>query len=298
MKTFGAFFFYGEIMFIQGNGRQLLLDRVRVMGILNMTPDSFSDGGRFNSRDKALYRVESMLKDGADLIDVGGESTRPGAAEVSVAEELDRVIPIIESIVSNFDTFISVDTSRPEVISAAYMAGADLINDVRALENPGALAAVAQTDLPVCLMHIRGTPKNMQDHPEYQDPVADIYDYLAARVQACVELGIAHNRIIIDPGFGFGKTLPHNLALLAGLSRFKLLNLPILVGISRKTMIGEILNKPVAERVTGSVAAAVIAAVNGADIVRVHDVKETVEAIKVFNAQRQWAISSEKYFDR
>ncbi|AJQ97282.1 dihydropteroate synthase [Gynuella sunshinyii] len=275
-------------MFIQGNGRCLSLDKVRVMGILNMTPDSFSDGGRFNGLDKALFHAESMIAAGVDIIDIGGESTRPGAAEVSELEELERVLPVIEKIVSRFDIFVSVDTSRPKVMTAAANAGVNLINDVRALEVPGALQASAATGLPVCLMHMRGSPVSMQNEPEYRDPVSDIIEYLQERVNACLQAGIDATRLLVDPGFGFGKTLDHNLALLARLKEFKSLQLPVLVGMSRKTMIGDILNRPVSERMVGSVAAAVIAAMNGADIVRVHDVKESVEAIKVFNAQRPW----------
>ncbi|WP_428240208.1 dihydropteroate synthase [Gynuella sp.] len=281
-------------MFVQGNGRRLTLDKVRVMGILNMTPDSFSDGGHFNGLDKALFHAESMIAAGVDIIDIGGESTRPGAAEVSETEELERVLPVIEKIVSRFDIFVSVDTSRPRVMTAAAAAGVHLINDVRALELPGALQACSETGLPVCLMHMRGSPASMQEGPRYQDPVLDIIEYLQERVNVCMQAGIGANRLLIDPGFGFGKTLDHNLALLARLKEFKSLQLPVLVGMSRKTMIGDILNTPVSERMVGSVAAAVIAAMNGADIVRVHDVKESVEAIKVFNAQQPWQKNQEK----
>ncbi len=259
-----------------------------------MTPDSFSDGGHFNGLDKALFHAESMIAAGVDIIDIGGESTRPGAAEVSETEELERVLPVIEKIVSRFDIFVSVDTSRPRVMTAAAAAGVHLINDVRALELPGALQACSETGLPVCLMHMRGSPASMQEGPRYQDPVLDIIEYLQERVNVCMQAGIGANRLLIDPGFGFGKTLDHNLALLARLKEFKSLQLPVLVGMSRKTMIGDILNTPVSERMVGSVAAAVIAAMNGADIVRVHDVKESVEAIKVFNAQQPWQKNQEK----
>lgn len=265
--------------------RRLDLKTPRVMGILNVTPDSFSDGGRFNLRATAYERAAQMLTEGADIIDIGGESTRPGAAPVSVQEELDRVIPVVERIAGQLDVLISVDTSSPQVMLAAAAAGAHLLNDVRALQREGALAAAAQTGLPVCLMHMQGEPQNMQLQPEYADVVDDVYFYLARKIQQANQAGIGNERLLIDPGFGFGKSLAHNLHLLADLKRFKTLGLPLLVGMSRKSMIGALTGKTVpAERVQGSVAAAVIAAMHGAHILRVHDVKETVDALKIVAA--------------
>lgn len=257
-----------------------------VMGVLNVTPDSFSDGGSFVGRDKAMARAKSMLEGGAAIIDVGGESTRPGADPVSVQEELDRVIPVVELLVREFQCIVSVDTSTPEVMLAAADAGAGLINDVRALARPGALEVVASLDLPVCLMHMQGEPKTMQQGPKYQSLERDVVDFFLRRIDDCVSAGISKERLLIDPGFGFGKTLEHNVALLSGLAEFLLLGLPLLVGISRKTMIGEIIKKPVDQRLYGSVAAAVLAVERGANIVRVHDVPETVDALKVVAAVR------------
>ncbi|MCP5335565.1 MAG: dihydropteroate synthase [Oceanospirillaceae bacterium] len=255
------------------------------MGILNVTPDSFSDGGRFNLGSAAFERAAAMLAEGADIIDIGGESTRPGAAPVSVQEELDRVIPVVESIAGKLDTLISVDTSSPEVMLAAAAAGAHLLNDVRALQRSGALEAAARTGLPVCLMHMQGEPQNMQANPEYEDVTEEVYFYLARKIQQANQAGIGNERLLIDPGFGFGKSLEHNLQLLANLKRFKTLGLPLLVGMSRKSMIGALTGKSVpAERVQGSVAAAVIAAMHGAHILRVHDVKETADALKIVAA--------------
>lgn len=261
--------------------------RVQVMGILNVTPDSFSDGGQFHARDAALQRVETMLAQGVDIVDIGGESTRPGAAAVTLAEELARVVPVISAIRERFDVPISVDTSKPEVMQAAVAAGADMINDVRALQEPGALAVCAGLSVPICLMHMQGQPRTMQHNPQYTDVVAEISQFFAERIQACVAAGIQRERLILDPGFGFGKTLQHNVDLLAKLDTFLTFNLPLLVGISRKSMIGALLNdRPVDGRLHGSVAAAVIAAMKGASIVRVHDVAATVDAIKIVNAVR------------
>lgn len=261
--------------------------RVQVMGILNVTPDSFSDGGQFHARDAALQRVEAMLAQGVDIVDIGGESTRPGAAAVTLAEELARVVPVISAIRERFDVPISVDTSKPEVMQAAVAAGADMINDVRALQEPGALAVCAGLSVPICLMHMQGQPRTMQHNPQYTDVVAEISQFFAERIQACVAAGIQRERLILDPGFGFGKTLQHNVDLLAKLDTFLTFNLPLLVGISRKSMIGALLNdRPVDGRLHGSVAAAVIAAMKGASIVRVHDVAATVDAIKIVNAVR------------
>lgn len=258
---------------------------VQVMGILNITPDSFSDGGQCRAKDAALRRVEQMLKEGVDIIDVGGESTRPGAASVSVEEELERVIPVIESISSRFEVPMSIDTSKPGVMLAATAAGVDLINDIRALQEPGALEACAQLSVPVCLMHMQGLPRTMQQNPQYGDVVSDICRFFEKRIEICELAGIARDRLILDPGFGFGKALHHNVHLLQGLDAFSLFNLPLLVGVSRKSMIGALLdNRPIEGRLYGSVAAAVIAAMKGANIIRVHDVQATVDAIKVVKA--------------
>lgn len=258
---------------------------VQVMGILNITPDSFSDGGRFHSRDQALRHVEQMLSEGVDIIDVGGESTRPGAASVPVAEELERVIPVIAAIRERFAVPLSVDTSKPEVMLAAVSAGVDLINDVCALQQPGALATCAKLAVPVCLMHMQGQPRTMQQSPHYEDVVQDIAQFFQERIAACEAAGIVRERLILDPGFGFGKALSHNVDLLRKLAAFSDLGLPILVGLSRKSMIGALLdNRPVEGRLYGSVASAVIAAMQGANIVRVHDVGATVDALKIVNA--------------
>ncbi len=255
------------------------------MGILNVTPDSFSDGGLFHGRDVALRRVEQMLVEGVDIVDVGGESTRPGAELVSVQAEIDRVAPVIEAVRSRFDIPVSIDTSKPEVMLAAVAAGADLVNDVRALQEPGALKACAQLAVPICLMHMQGLPRTMQQDPHYNDVVQDVARFFTERIDACGQAGIARDRLILDPGFGFGKTLQHNLDLLRSLDAFADFNLPLLVGISRKSMIGMLLdNRPVDGRLHGSVAAAVIAAMKGACIIRVHDVQATVDAIKLVTA--------------
>ncbi|MGB5599167.1 MAG: dihydropteroate synthase [Thiothrix litoralis] len=258
---------------------------VQVMGILNVTPDSFSDGGLFQPQDAALRQIEQMLAEGVDIIDVGGESTRPGAASVSVQAELERVVPVIEAIRARFDVPVSVDTSKPAVMQAAVAAGADLINDVYALQAPGALEMCAQLAVPVCLMHMQGQPRTMQQAPQYGDVVQDIRQFFEERIAACERAGISRDRLILDPGFGFGKTLEHNVDLLRRLNEFSTIHLPILVGLSRKSMIGGLLNnRPVEGRLQGSVAAAVVAAMKGARIVRVHDVGATVDAMKLVNA--------------
>jgi dihydropteroate synthase len=258
---------------------------VQVMGILNVTPDSFFDGGRFHVRDAALRHVEQMLLDGVDIIDVGGESTRPGAQAVSVQEELERVVPIIAAIRARFDVPISVDTSKPEVMQAAVAVGADLVNDVRALQEEGVLEVCAGLSVPICLMHMQGQPRSMQHDPHYVDVVQDVRHFFEARIAACEQAGIARSRLMLDPGFGFGKTLAHNVDLLRHLDAFSALGLPILVGISRKSMIGALLgDAPVSERLHGSVAASVVAAMKGAHIIRVHDVKATVDAMKIVRA--------------
>jgi len=266
--------------------REIDLSRPCVMGILNVTPDSFSDGGRYAGIDAALRQAVRMQEEGAAFIDVGGESTRPGAAVVSTQQELDRVLPVVERIVREIDVCVSVDTSTPEVIREVAAAGAHLVNDVRALQRPGALAAAQASGLPVCLMHMQGEPGSMQQSPQYGDVVADVRGFLRERVAACEAAGIGGDRLLVDPGFGFGKTLAHNLALLARLGEVAD-DLPLLVGLSRKSMIGALLAgegkppRPVDERLHGSVAAAVVAAMHGAAIVRVHDVSPTVDALSV-----------------
>ncbi|MBS1223230.1 MAG: dihydropteroate synthase [Proteobacteria bacterium] len=267
-------------------GKVLDLSRPAVMGVLNVTPDSFSDGGRYLHLTDALRRAEAMVEEGAALIDVGGESTRPGAAPVSVQEELDRVLPVVERLARELPVPISVDTSRPEIIHAAARAGAGLINDVRALRLPGALEAAAASGLPMCLMHMQGAPATMQQEPVYADVVAEVRAFLAERVRVCEAAGIPRERILADPGFGFGKTLDHNLILLRHLDRFTDLAAGVLVGVSRKSMIGALLNAPVGERLSGGLAAAVIAFWQGANIIRAHDVRETVQALCVCAAAR------------
>ena len=257
----------------------------QVMGIVNMTPDSFSDGGNYNNLDDAMRRVDSMIQAGALFIDVGGESTRPGAAEVSVEEELDRVIPLVEKIARYFDVWISVDTSKPQVITESAKAGAHLINDIRALTEPGAIEAAAKTQLPVCIMHMQGDPKTMQNAPHYQQDIyQEVDQFFTQHINRCINAGIERQKIILDPGFGFGKTLQHNYRLLAKLKNFHHFGLPLLVGMSRKSMIGQVLNVPPQERMIGSVSCAVIAAMQGAQIIRVHDVKETFDALRIVQA--------------
>ena len=256
----------------------------RVMGILNVTPDSFSDGGRFLVADDALIQAERMVAEGADILDIGGESTRPGASAVSLDEEMARVLPLIERVAAEFDIPVSVDTSKPELMRAAVATGAAMINDVSALRAPGAVAAVAALGVPVCLMHMQGEPRTMQAAPQYDDVLADIIRYLGDRVGVCVAGGIARERLLLDPGFGFGKTLQHNLALLRGLGQFRQLGFPIMVGISRKSMLGEVTGRPVGERQSASVAAALMAVERGARVVRVHDVAATVDALRLWRA--------------
>jgi len=272
-------------------GLVLDLSIPHVMAVLNVTPDSFSDGGRFVeggatgvNLESALQTVESMIADGATIIDVGGESTRPGAEVVGPQQEMDRVLPVVEAIRERFDVVVSVDTSTPQLMTAAADAGAGLINDVRALQRDGALEAARDTGLPICLMHMQGEPQNMQQNPHYDEVTADVISYLGARVQACCEAGIGRDRLLLDPGFGFGKTLQHNLELLDRLDEFKRLELPLLVGMSRKGMIGQVLNKPVDERLYGSLAVAVMAVAKGAHIVRCHDVAATADVLKMASA--------------
>ena len=252
-----------------------------VMGVLNVTPDSFSDGGRFTGRDAALRQAEAMARDGAAIIDVGGESTRPGAADVPEQEELDRVIPVVEAVVSAVDLPVSIDTSKAAVMRGAASAGAAMINDIRALRGDGALAAAVELQRPVCLMHMQGQPRTMQQAPEYGDVVADVGNFLADRLRACVAAGLAEDLLIVDPGFGFGKTPRHNVELLANLRQLRSLGRPILVGLSRKSTLGALTGRDVDERMPASIAAAVIAVIQGAHIVRAHDVGETVDALRV-----------------
>ncbi|MFI8414971.1 dihydropteroate synthase [Serratia sp. NPDC078593] len=260
------------------------LSHPRVMGILNVTPDSFSDGGKHNSLNDALLHAHALISAGATMIDVGGESTRPGAAEVSEEEEMARVVPVVEAIARRFEVFISVDTSKPGVIRESAKAGAHLINDVRSLQEPGALAAAVESALPVCLMHMQGEPRTMQQAPHYDDLMSDVQAFFQHHIERCTAAGIAKDKLLLDPGFGFGKNLAHNYQLLARLSEFHHFGLPLLVGMSRKSMIGQLLNVPPEQRVIGSVACAVIAAMQGAQVIRVHDVKETVEAMRVVEA--------------
>jgi dihydropteroate synthase len=264
--------------------RHLNLTRCKLMAILNITPDSFSDGGKFIAVDTALKQVERMLADGADIIDIGGESTRPGAKLVSLQQELDRVIPVIELIRQEFYTVISVDTYKAKVMTEAALAGADMINDVKALQDEGALEAAAMLQIPVCLMHMQGQPQSMQIAPQYSDVVDDVKHFLQARVQACIGAGIAPSQLVLDPGFGFGKTVAHNYQLLARLAEFELQGMPVLAGMSRKSMIGQLLNRNTSERLAGSIACATIAVMHGARIIRAHDVKETADAIAVAQA--------------
>jgi len=261
------------------------------MGVLNVTPDSFSDGGLHRAEqgsgafrvalDSALCCAAQMLDDGADIIDVGGESTRPGAEPVSVQQEMDRVLPVVEALVSRLQAKVSVDTSTPQLMRAAAAAGAVMINDVRALRREGAMAAAAESGIDICLMHMQGEPGSMQEDPDYDDVVDEVYDFLARRVADCELAGISRQRLLVDPGFGFGKSLTHNYQLLASLSRFAELGLPLLVGMSRKSMIGRVTGRPVEERLHGSLAAATAALLAGADILRVHDVAATRDVLRV-----------------
>ncbi|MBV6664299.1 dihydropteroate synthase [Pseudomonas yamanorum] len=265
-------------------GRVLDLARTHVMGILNVTPDSFSDGGRFSQLDAALRHAEAMVAAGATLIDVGGESTRPGARAVSPLEELERVAPIVERIHRELDVIISVDTSTPAVMRETARLGAGLINDVRSLQRDGALDAAGATGLPVCLMHMLGEPGTMQDDPHYDNLVGEVKDFLAERMAQCAAVGIAPERIILDPGFGFAKTLQHNLSLFKHMESLHALGRPLLVGVSRKSMIGLALNRPVGERLHGGLALAALAVVKGARILRVHDVAETIDVVRMIAA--------------
>jgi len=266
--------------------------RPLVMGILNVTPDSFSDGNRFLSLENALTHARQMVEEGADIIDIGGESSRPGAEPVSEQEELCRVIPVIERLVREVATPISIDTTKPAVMRAAIEAGAFMINDVNALQEPGALVMAAQLDVPVCIMHKKGASVTMQKAPNYSDVVSEVADFLQQRIHCCERAGIKRQHILIDPGFGFGKTLAHNLTLLDNLAKFKELDLPILVGLSRKTMFGDLLQKPVNARLPASLSALVVAVMKGANIVRVHDVVASVDAVRVVSALGQNGVNN------
>jgi len=269
------------------NGRALDIGRVAIMGVLNITPDSFSDGGFFMDVDKAVAHARRMVDEGADIIDIGGESTRPGAQPVTATEEIDRVVPVIDAIAREVRVPISIDTSKPQVMQAAVQAGAGLVNDVRALREPDALETAARLGTPVCLMHMKGEPRTMQSNPAYADVVQEVTGFLEARVSAAVQAGIPRNRILVDPGFGFGKSVDHNLELLRRLRELHRLGAPIVAGLSRKSMIGTLLGLPVGERVHASVALAVIAVQNGARLVRVHDVQATRDAVRMWEAVYQ-----------
>ncbi len=270
-----------------GSPLSLNVEDIQVMGILNVTPDSFSDGGNYTAVDSAILQAKRMIDEGASIIDIGGESTRPGAAEVSVEEELQRTIPVIEAIKARFDIVVSIDTSKARVMAEAISAGVDLINDVRALQEEGCIDVVAKSKVPVCLMHMQGQPRTMQTKPQYNDVVNDIMQFFVQRISTCERAGIAKDRIIVDPGFGFGKTLEQNYHLLANLAEFKRLNLPILSGTSRKSMIGNLLKRDVSQRLAGSLTTAVLAVEAGASIIRVHDVQETVDSIKILQYMHQ-----------
>jgi dihydropteroate synthase len=266
----------------------------KVMGVLNVTPDSFSDGGAFNMLESGLSQAALMLSEGADIIDIGGESTRPGAKAVTVQQELDRVIPVIEAVFKRFDTIVSIDTSKAQVMKEAINAGASLINDVRALQENGALDTAVKANVPVCLMHMQGQPRLMQQNPCYDDVVKDVMTFLQDRISVCRKAGIAENQIIVDPGFGFGKSIEHNYQILANLERFHELNVPVMAGMSRKSMIGNLLQRKIDQRLAGNIATATIAAQKGAQIIRVHDVKETLDAVKVVNIINAYRNNNER----
>ncbi|WP_425353269.1 dihydropteroate synthase [Salinicola aestuarinus] len=275
---------------LQCGKHRLSFDRPCVMGILNVTPDSFSDGGRHDELDGARRHAERLLAEGATIIDVGGESTRPGAESVTLAQERERVLPVVEMLVREFDALVSVDTSAPEIMTEVAAAGAGMINDVRSLARPGALEAAAATDLPICLMHMLGEPQTMQQSPHYDQPIETaVADFLEAQIARCEQVGIRRERLVLDPGFGFAKTLEHNLRLLNRMEALGALGLPLLVGMSRKSMVGKALGRPVDERLPGSLALAVMAVERGGHIIRVHDVAPTVDAVNM-----AWAVLQER----
>ncbi|WP_323953891.1 dihydropteroate synthase [Aeromonas hydrophila] len=267
-------------MQLTSKGLSLSLERPHVMGILNVTPDSFSDGGHFNQLERAMTHARQMVAEGATLIDIGGESTRPGAPDVSVQEELDRVIPVVDRMVAELEVMISLDTSKAAVMREGCAAGAHLINDVRALLEPGALAAAAVANVPVCLMHMQGQPRTMQAEPHYDDLLGEVRAFFDERIAACLAAGIEREQLLLDPGYGFGKTLAHNYQLLAQQEKLLDYQLPLLVGMSRKSMIGNLLGCPVDERLAGSLACALIGMQRGARIIRVHDVRATMDALR------------------
>ena len=271
-------------MKLTANNKTLDLSTPKIMGILNFTPDSFSDSGKFFQLDKALFQVETMLKQGASIIDIGGESTRPMAEEVTLEEELDRVVPLVEAVRKRFDCWISVDSSKAQVMQEAAKVGMDLINDIRALQEPDALQTAVRLALPVCIMHMQGQPRTMQLNPHYDDVVADVLKFMQQRTEQCLASGIKKENLIWDPGFCFGKSVQHNYCLLQQFAVFCEQGFPVLAGISRKSMIGAVLDKSVEQRTVGSVAAALIAAMKGASILRVHDVGETADALKIWLA--------------
>ena len=264
--------------------RALAAGRPLVCGILNVTPDSFSDGGRFDDLDRAVAHGCTLAAEGADLVDVGGESTRPGSRPPTLAEELARVVPVVEALVQRVPVPLSVDTSRPEVMRAAVAAGASMVNDVRALRSPGALSAAAELGVPVCLMHMQRSPETMQEDPRYQDVVVEVRTFLAERVRACLDAGIRQEHLVVDPGFGFGKTPTHNVALLASLDGLRSLRVPVMVGLSRKSVLGQLTGRAVEDRLPASLAAALIAAQRGAAVLRVHDVAATRDVLTVLDA--------------
>lgn len=265
---------------------ELELNSPLVMGVLNVTPDSFSDGGKYNHLDTALEQAKRMVAAGATFIDVGGESTRPGALPVTVEEELARVIPVVESLKS-LNVIVSIDTSTPEVIYAGAQAGAQLINDIRALQKKGALRAVIETGLSVCLMHMQGAPDSMQIKPNYENIIEDVVLFLSKRVEVCLKAGVEKHQLLIDPGFGFGKTVQHNYQLLNKLEALKVIGVPILVGMSRKSMLGDVLHKAPSQRISGGIATSIWAAQHGASVIRTHDVEETIDALKVLKAIKE-----------
>lgn len=271
-------------MKLYANNKVLDLNIPQIMGILNFTPDSFSDSGQFYQLDKALIQIEKMLQAGASIIDIGGESTRPNADEVTLEQELERVVPLVEAVRKRFDCWISVDTSKAQVMVESAKVGMDLINDIRALQEPQALETALGLGLPVCLMHMQGQPRTMQANPYYDDVVGEVLEFLQKRTALCLKEGMKPENIIWDVGFGFGKTVKHNYKLLQQLARFTIEGFPLLAGLSRKSMIGAVLDKTVEQRVMGSVAGALIAAMNGATILRVHDVEQTADALKIWQA--------------